>query len=49
MLAATGCNNIADVAKMMNIDITSKAFWKQSLDEIAGDIDEFCKLAKERM
>ncbi len=48
MLRATGSNNIADVAKRMEIDVRDKAFWVQSLTEIKGDIDEFCELAARR-
>ncbi|WBW98406.1 M3 family oligoendopeptidase [Oceanirhabdus sp. W0125-5] len=44
LLAATGKNNLIDVAKMMNIDITSKDFWKNSLDLIAEDIEKFVNL-----
>ncbi len=44
LLAATGKNNLIDVAKMMNIDITSKDFWKSSLDLIAEDIEKFINL-----
>lgn len=49
LLAATGSANVADVAKMMDIDVTSKAFWKQSLDEIIKDIDLFCELADKKV
>jgi pepF/M3 family oligoendopeptidase len=48
MLRATGSNNVADVAKRMEIDVRDKAFWTQSLTEIKGDIDEFCELADGR-
>ena len=48
LLKATGSNDIADVAKRMDIDVRDKAFWVQSLTEIKGDIDEFCELAARR-
>ena len=46
LLAATGSADAADVAKMMNIDITKKETWKQALDGLVEKIDEFCELVK---
>lgn len=45
LLASTGSANVADVAKRMNIDVRSKEFWVQSLNEIKKNIDIFCDLA----
>lgn len=46
LLAATGKNTIADVAKMMNIDVKDKAFWKQSLKLLEEDIERFLELSQ---
>jgi pepF/M3 family oligoendopeptidase len=46
LLQATGKNNIADVAKMVNIDIRSIDFWRSSLELIEGDIDRFMGLSE---
>ena len=45
LLALTGKNNIADVTKVMNIDIHNIDFWRGSLEMIKEDIDEFIKLS----
>ena len=45
LLKATGHNSIADVVKLMGIDVRSKEFWKSSLDIVAGDIEKFVKLS----
>lgn len=47
LLAATGKNTIADVAKMVNIDVTSVAFWRSSLQVIQEDIERFMALSEE--
>lgn len=44
MLSVTGKMNIADVAKVMNIDIRKVDFWRSSLDIIRKDIEKFIKL-----
>lgn len=44
LLAATGKNSIADVAKTMGIDIKKPDFWRASLDLIRADIKKFCEL-----
>lgn len=46
-LSATGKNNIADVAKIMGIDVHSKEFFRSSLKLIEKDIEEFIKLAED--
>ena len=45
LLKATGSNSIADVVKLMGIDVRSKDFWKSSLDIVSGDIEKFLKLS----
>ena len=47
MLRNTGMMSVEDVAKAMNIDVTKKEFWLESLRFIEEDIDEFEKLLKE--
>ncbi len=47
MLMNTGMMSVEDVAKAMNIDVTKKDFWIESLKFIESDIDEFEKLLKE--
>lgn len=44
MLMNTGCVNVEDVAKCMNIDVTKKEFWLESLKFIEEDIDLFKEL-----
>lgn len=44
-LSATGKNTIADVAKIMGIDVRSKDFYRTSLELIKKDIDRFIYLA----
>lgn len=46
LLAATGRNNIADVAAIMGIDVRSKAFWRSSLELIEKDIENFLEISK---
>ncbi|WP_379156064.1 M3 family oligoendopeptidase [Paenibacillus sp. sgz5001063] len=40
-LAATGKNNIADAAQLMNIDVDSPEFWRDALALIAEDVQKF--------
>ena len=42
MLAATPCCTIEEAGAMMGIDVTKKAFWEESLAEIAREVEEFC-------
>ena len=49
LLEATGKNNIVDVAKVMDIDVTSVDFWRSSLDLIKKDIETFVQLADARL
>ncbi len=45
LLNATGKNKIADVAKMVDIDIRSIDFWRSSLELIKQDIDKFIEIS----
>jgi len=47
MLMNTGMMNVEDVAAAMNIDVTKKDFWIESLKFIEEDIDLFEELLKE--
>lgn len=44
MLAATPCCTIEEAAAMMGIDVTTKAFWEESLAEVAKKVEAFCAL-----
>lgn len=44
MLAATPCCTIEEAGAMMGIDLSKKAFWKESLAQIAKTVDEFCAM-----
>lgn len=46
LLSVTGKNKIADVTKLMGIDIHSMDFWRSSLKIVENDIEEFIKLSK---
>ena len=46
LLSITGKNEIADVTKVMGIDIHNKEFWKNSLKTIEDDIERFIELSK---
>ncbi|CUU46018.1 M3 family oligoendopeptidase [Clostridium beijerinckii] len=45
LLSITGKNKIADVAKVMGIDINDTEFWRNSLKTIEDDIEEFIDLS----
>ncbi len=45
LLSITGKNKIADVAKVMGIDINDTEFWRNSLKTIEEDIEEFIDLS----
>ncbi|NLJ41249.1 MAG: M3 family oligoendopeptidase, partial [Clostridiales bacterium] len=49
LLQATGKNNIADVARMINIDIRSIDFWRSSLRLIKEDIERFIRLSEKML
>ncbi len=45
LLSATGKNNIAAVAKMMDVDVASPEFWRSSLELVAQDVRRFLALS----
>ncbi|EKQ50952.1 MULTISPECIES: M3 family oligoendopeptidase [unclassified Clostridium] len=47
LLSITGKNKIADVTKVMGININDKDFWRNSLKTIEEDIEEFIRLSHE--
>jgi len=47
LLAVTGKMKVADVTKIMNIDVKDINFWRNSLNVIVEDIEEFIKLSYE--
>jgi pepF/M3 family oligoendopeptidase len=47
LLAVTGKKKIADVTKLMGIDVHSVDFWRSSLKTIEEDIERFIELSKE--
>ena len=46
LLTMTGKNNIQDVAKKMNIDVTKPDFFRESLKLVEKDIHKFLELTK---
>lgn len=44
MLKATPTCTIEEAGAMMGVDLTDKAFWLKSLEHIAENIEQFCKL-----
>lgn len=46
LLSSTGKMPVVEVAKLLDVDVTDKAFWTASLNEIAGEINEFIELSK---
>lgn len=47
LLAVTGRNMVADVTKIMNIDVHDVNFWRSSLKLIEEDIEKFIELSYE--
>ena len=47
LLSVTGKNDLADITKLVGIDIETEEFWKNSLKTIEEDIEEFIKISKE--
>jgi len=45
LLAATGKNSLADVARAAGIDLYSGEFWRQSLAQVARNIETFVNLS----
>ena len=46
LLHTTPVASAEDVAKVADIDLTDKAFWRDALQTIADQIDLFCELVK---
>ena len=46
LLKSTGKMSVEDVAKLANIDLTTKDFWRTSLDVIKTDVELFLELTK---
>ena len=46
LLQKSGKNNLIDVAKLIDIDITDINFWRSSLEVIKEDIEEFLRITK---
>jgi len=42
MLASTGCMDIEQIGQLMDIDLTKPDFWRESLAQIAAQVEEFC-------
>ena len=42
MLHATPCVTMEEAGAMMGIDLTKKAFWEESLAQIAKHVEAFC-------
>lgn len=49
LLSVTGKNKIEDVTKMMNIDVRSIDFWRNSLKTIEQDIEKFLELSADKL
>lgn len=49
LLSVTGKKKIADVTKLMGIDVQSIDFWRASLKTIEEDIQDFLKLSEEKL
>jgi len=45
LLSSTGKMNISDCAKILDVDVNSKQFWTDSLNEIGEGIDKFIELS----
>jgi pepF/M3 family oligoendopeptidase len=45
MLGATGKKNLVDIGLMMGINVRDKKFWESSLQVMADEIEEFCKIS----
>ncbi|CAI8859399.1 oligoendopeptidase F [Brevibacillus sp. IT-7CA2] len=49
LLSVTGKMSVADVAAIMDVDVRSVDFWRNSLSLVAKDIDKFVELASARL
>ena len=48
LLQATTTNTVEDTAKIADIDVTTDEFWKQSLQSIVNQMNEFLRLIEKR-
>ena len=48
MLKATTVSDVEDVAKILDIDLTSKDFWISSLETAKKDIETFLSLTENK-
>ena len=48
LLRGAGNHSVADAAALMGIDVRDQAFWKQSLESLARDIDRFVEMVEKR-
>ena len=48
LLYATTISTAEDTAKVADIDLTDKTFWRNALQTIADQIDLFCQLLEEK-
>lgn len=46
LLEATTVNNVEEVAKIANVDLTNKEFWTNSINIIVRQIEEFIEITK---
>ena len=44
MLRATPCVTMEEAGAMMGIDLSKKAFWEESLAQIAQNVEAFCEM-----
>lgn len=49
LLSVTGKMKIADVTRLMNIDVQNIEFWRSSLKTIEQDIEKFLELSSEKL
>ncbi len=49
LLSVTGKMKIADVTRLMNIDVQNIDFWRSSLKTIEQDIEKFLELSREKL
>ena len=49
LLHATTVSTVEDAAKVADIDLTDKVFWRDALESIVGMVDRFCALVEEKM
>ena len=47
LLHTTTVATAEDVAKVADIDLTDRSFWRAALQTVADEIDQFCQLVEE--